>query len=141
MSSVSEHYENHLADYYAWISGGLELKIEENRKFFVEHNIQPMRSGLAFDLGAGCGFQSIPLAQLGFRVVAMDLSSKLLAKLKANAAKLFIEDQGIGDNRRPRLGRTFFAVVQSEFVLIVNIKPGMVGVHFNAFPRLEAQRG
>ena len=91
MSSVSEHYENHLADYYAWISGGLELKIEENRKFFVEHNIQPMRSGLAFDLGAGCGFQSIPLAQLGFRVVAMDLSSKLLAKLKAEAAKLLIE--------------------------------------------------
>jgi SAM-dependent methyltransferase len=91
MSSVSEHYENHLADYYAWIFGGFELKIEENRKFFVEHNIQPVRSGLAFDLGAGCGFQSIPLAQLGFRVVAMDLSSKLLAKLKANAAKLFIE--------------------------------------------------
>jgi 2-polyprenyl-3-methyl-5-hydroxy-6-metoxy-1,4-benzoquinol methylase len=91
MSSVSEHYENHLAKYYTWIFGGLDLQIEENRKFFARHNIQPIGSGLAFDLGAGCGFQSIPLAELGFRVVALDLSSKLLAQLKTNAAGLAVE--------------------------------------------------
>jgi 2-polyprenyl-3-methyl-5-hydroxy-6-metoxy-1,4-benzoquinol methylase len=91
MSSVREHYENHLADYYAWIFGGLRLKIEENRQFFARHNIRPLHSGLAFDLGAGCGFQSIPLAELGFRVVALDLSSKLLTQLEANAAGLAIE--------------------------------------------------
>lgn len=91
MASVCEHYENHLADYYAWILGGVNVKIKENRKFFTDHNIQPIRSGLAFDLGAGCGFQSVPLAQLGFRVVAMDLSAKLLAQLKENAKKLEIE--------------------------------------------------
>jgi SAM-dependent methyltransferase len=91
MSGVCEHYENHLARYYAWISGGVDLKIEENRKFFGDHNIQPIRSGLAFDLGAGCGFQSVPLAQLGFRVVAMDLSAKMLAQLKKTAKDLPIE--------------------------------------------------
>lgn len=91
MSGVCEHYENHLARYYAWISGGVDLKIEENRKFFDDHNIQPIRSGLAFDLGAGCGFQSVPLAQLGFRVVAMDLSAKMLAQLKKTAKDLPIE--------------------------------------------------
>ena len=91
MSGVCEHYENHLARYYAWISGGVDLKIEENRKFFDDHNIQPIRSGLAFDLGAGCGFQSVPLAQLGFRVVAMDLSAKMLAQLKKTAKNLPIE--------------------------------------------------
>jgi SAM-dependent methyltransferase len=91
MSGVCEHYENHLARYYAWISGGVDLKIEENRKFFDDHNIQPIRSGLAFDLGAGCGFQSVPLAQLGFRVVAMDLSAKMLAQLKKTAKDLQIE--------------------------------------------------
>jgi 2-polyprenyl-3-methyl-5-hydroxy-6-metoxy-1,4-benzoquinol methylase len=91
MASACEHYENHLADYYAWISGGVDLKIEENRKFFSDHNIEPIRAGLAFDLGAGCGFQSVPLAQSGFRVVAMDSSTKLLAQLKENAKALQIE--------------------------------------------------
>ena len=91
MVGVCEHYDNHLARYYAWISGGVEVKIEENRKFFVDHNIKPTRSGLAFDLGAGCGFQSIPLAQLGFRVVAMDLSAKMLAQLNKTAKNLAIK--------------------------------------------------
>jgi 2-polyprenyl-3-methyl-5-hydroxy-6-metoxy-1,4-benzoquinol methylase len=91
MAGVCEHYENHLARYYAWISGGVDEKKEENRKFFVDHDIQPIRSGLAFDLGAGCGFQSVPLAQLGFRVVALDLSAKMLAQLKKTAKNLPIE--------------------------------------------------
>ena len=89
MASACDHYENHLANYYAWIFGGMDAKIKENRKFFTDHNIQPIRSGLAFDLGAGCGFQSIPLAQLGFRVMAMDLSARLLAQLKENAKKFW----------------------------------------------------
>jgi SAM-dependent methyltransferase len=91
MAGTCEHYENHLAHYYAWIAGGVDLKVEENRKFFVDHSIQPIRSGLAFDLGAGCGFQSVPLAQLGFRIVALDLSAKMLAQLQENAKKLPIE--------------------------------------------------
>ena len=91
MVGVCEHYENHLARYYAWISGGVDEKIAENRKFFVDHDIQPIRSGLAFDLGAGCGFQSVPLAQLGFRVVALDLSHKMLAQLRKTAKNLPIE--------------------------------------------------
>jgi 2-polyprenyl-3-methyl-5-hydroxy-6-metoxy-1,4-benzoquinol methylase len=91
MASACEHYENHLANYYAWIFGGVHLKTKENRRFFTDHTIQPIRSGLAFDLGAGCGFQSVPLAQLGFRVAAMDLSAKLLAQLKEHAEKLPIE--------------------------------------------------
>ena len=91
MTGVCEHYENHLAHYYAWISGGVNVKIDENRKFFVDHNMQPIRSGLAFDLGAGCGFQSVPLAQLGFRVVAMDLSAKMLVQLTKTAKNLPIE--------------------------------------------------
>ena len=91
MAGTREHYENHLADYYAWMSGGIDLKIEENRKFFIDHNIEPAGSGRAFELGSGCGFQSIPLAELGFRVVAMDLSAKMLSQLQENAKGLLIE--------------------------------------------------
>ncbi|MGD9283564.1 MAG: class I SAM-dependent methyltransferase [Desulfobacterales bacterium] len=91
MVSVREHYENHLARYYAWICGGAELNIAENRNFFKTHKIQPLETGRAFDLGAGCGFQSIPLAELGFHVIAMDLSARLLGELKNKAAHLPIE--------------------------------------------------
>lgn len=88
MVSVREHYENHLARYYAWICGGIENNLAQNRNFFKAHNIQPQDTGNAFDLGAGCGFQSIPLAEIGFRVVAVDLSSRLLKELKDNAPHL-----------------------------------------------------
>jgi SAM-dependent methyltransferase len=90
MASVKEHYEKLLAGYYSWMSGGLHQKIEQNRKFFESHHVRPLRSALAVDLGAGCGFQAIPLSQLGFRVIAIDSSAKLLAELKQNAQGLSI---------------------------------------------------
>ncbi|MEJ2727465.1 MAG: methyltransferase domain-containing protein [Deltaproteobacteria bacterium] len=90
MASVKDHYDNLLAPYYSWLSGGFELKIEENRKFFQSNRIRPALSGTAVDLGAGCGFQSIPLAQSGFEVIAIDLSHDLLAELKALAKGLSI---------------------------------------------------
>jgi len=40
------------------------------------------------DLGAGCGFQSIPLAEAGFKVIAIDISHVLLAELEKNAREL-----------------------------------------------------
>ena len=91
MVSVREHYEDHLASYYAWISGGIETNLDENRKFFSKHDIKPIDTGRAIDLGAGCGFQSIPLAESGFRVFAIDLSANLLKELKVNAPHLPIE--------------------------------------------------
>ncbi len=91
MATVKKHYENHLAKYYSWMSGGLAKQIEENRKFFKDNHVKPSRSGVAVDLGAGCGFQSIPLAELGYRVIAIDLSKSLLAELEENAKDLPIE--------------------------------------------------
>ncbi|MBW2487269.1 MAG: hypothetical protein JRE72_07605 [Deltaproteobacteria bacterium] len=44
--SVREHYENHPAPCYAWICGGAEHNLEENRNFFKVHNIQPLCAGL-----------------------------------------------------------------------------------------------
>ncbi len=88
MVSAQEHYDNLLATYYSWISGGFDLKIEENRTFFHNHGIWPIRSGVALDLGAGAGFQSIPLAEAGFRVIALDTNRQLLAELKENARDL-----------------------------------------------------
>ena len=91
MVSVRDHYDNHLAQYYAWICGGIENNVAENQSFFNTHNIQPINTGRALDLGAGCGFQSIPLAESGFQVYAVDLSGRLLKQLKETAPDLAIE--------------------------------------------------
>jgi len=91
MVTAKEHYENHLAKYYSWMSGGFSKKLEENRKFFKDHNLWPRSTKVAVDLGAGSGFQSIPLCELGYQVIAIDLSHQLLAELKENAKDLSIE--------------------------------------------------
>ncbi len=91
MASVKKHYESQLSDYYSWMYGGFELKLSENRQFFKDHQVRPEHLGLAVDLGAGPGFQSVPLAELGFKVTAIDLSQKLLDELKKNARGLMID--------------------------------------------------
>ena len=88
MSTVNQHYSQVLADVYSWMFGGFESGIRQNYEFFQHHQISPISSGVAVDLGSGCGFQSIPLAQMGFYVTAIDLSLKLLDELKENSGEL-----------------------------------------------------
>jgi precorrin-6B methylase 2 len=90
MATVEQHYDHTLADVYSWMLGGFSLGIAKNLEFFEKYKLYPTKSGKAVDLGAGCGFQSIPLAQLGFSVTAIDSNEKLLHELKANAEKLNI---------------------------------------------------
>ena len=85
MVSVEEHYENLLADVYTWLMGGFDEAKRSNLEFFQNRNILPSSSNIAIDLGAGSGFQSIPLGELGFNVTAIDLSQKLLNELRSNS--------------------------------------------------------
>ena len=101
---VKEHYENHLASHYTWIYGGSENKIKENREFFKSNGIKPVITKTALDLGAGSGFQSIPLAELGYEVTAVDISQKLLDELKNNKKDLdikIINDDILNFNKYP----------------------------------------
>ncbi|CAN5284955.1 class I SAM-dependent methyltransferase [soil metagenome] len=88
LASIAEHYDTHLAEHYSWLFGGLPQRIEENLALFGELGIAPVLSKRALDFGAGTGFQSVPLARLGFSVTAIDLSRSLLAELEANAKGL-----------------------------------------------------
>ena len=90
MPSVEEHYKNLLAPYYTWIQGGSEQQLSAHRDFFGKHNVRPAGNAVAVDLGAGSGFQSIPLAELGFQVIAIDLSRELLDELRQSAGSLSI---------------------------------------------------
>lgn len=90
MNTVKEHYDQHLANVYSWMAGGSETVTERNRAFLRQIEIDKLPLGAAIDLGAGSGFQSVPLAEFGFSVVAVDFSSVLLAELQERAGNLSI---------------------------------------------------
>jgi len=60
--AVRDHYESFLASKYSWMAGGFDRNLRNNREFFARHEIAPASTGVAIDLGAGCGFCSLPLA-------------------------------------------------------------------------------
>jgi SAM-dependent methyltransferase len=85
VANVEQHYDEVLSDVYSWMYGGYDAALARYTDFFVSRGVTPVRSGRAVDLGAGCGFQSIPLARLGFAVTAIDSDRKLLDELRRNA--------------------------------------------------------
>jgi SAM-dependent methyltransferase len=83
--TVKEHYDKHLANFYSWMTGNVDRKKQEFKKFLTDKGINPQTNKIAIDLGAGHGLQSIPLAESGFQVLAVDFNQQLLNELKANA--------------------------------------------------------
>jgi len=88
--TVKEHYDKHLSHFYSWMTGDFKSKSDEFRNLLIENSILPLSNKVAIDLGAGHGLQSIPLAELGFHVLAIDFNQQLLNELKENAKDLNI---------------------------------------------------
>lgn len=92
MSSVRDHYEEVLGAHYSRMFGDFEAKVAEQRALLGRLGVTgPAGTGLAVDLGCGSGFQSIGLARLGYRVLAIDFSECLLAELRDRARGLPVE--------------------------------------------------
>lgn len=89
--TAKEHYDNHLGRLYSWMAGDFKIKKEEFKRFLIDNRITPKTNQIAIDLGAGNGMQSIPLAELGFKVLAVDFNQHLLDELKANAYGLPVD--------------------------------------------------
>jgi len=87
MGTVTDHYETLLAEHYSWMFGvAPPVKAAEQLELLTRLNITP--GALAVDLGAGSGFQSMALADMGFvRVLALDTSARLLRELRSNCGK------------------------------------------------------
>lgn len=85
MTTVEEHYENHLGPIYAWMLGDWETALENARTELREMGIGPVESGVAVDLGAGLGLHTLPLTELGYSVLAVDNSDEMLGTLRAAA--------------------------------------------------------
>lgn len=79
MVAVTEHYANHLAPIYLWTVAGIETAVNLGKADLA--TLIP-GSGFAIDLAAGFGMHSIPLAQAGYQVVAIEQSSLLLGVLQ-----------------------------------------------------------
>jgi 2-polyprenyl-3-methyl-5-hydroxy-6-metoxy-1,4-benzoquinol methylase len=81
--TVKEHYDNHLGNFYSWYTGDFNENKDAFRNFCIENNIRHFSSGIAFDLGAGNGIQTIALAELGFQVKAIDFNDQLISELRS----------------------------------------------------------
>lgn len=86
LPTTKEHYDRFLAEQYAWMAGGFTVNVEKNRAFFAGQGIHPSGTGQAIDLGAGCGFVTVPLIGAGFFVTAVDFCKPLLDELQQQAA-------------------------------------------------------
>lgn len=83
--NAKEHYDNHLAAFYAWMTGNFDTKQQEQEDYFRRKHVLPGGNRVAIDLGAGHGLQTISLANLGFTVFAVDFNQHLLSELNARA--------------------------------------------------------
>ena len=89
--TVKEHYDNHLASFYSWMTGDFGECVKNAEKYFERNNLIPSNNKNAVDLGAGHGIYSIPLAKLGFKVTAVDFNKHLLDELDRNRGNLNID--------------------------------------------------
>jgi 2-polyprenyl-3-methyl-5-hydroxy-6-metoxy-1,4-benzoquinol methylase len=86
MQSSETHYKTHLGPIYSWMLGDVEAAFARGA---AEIDALPLPSrGIAVDLGAGLGLHSLPLAERGFDVVALDNCQVLLDELRARARTL-----------------------------------------------------
>jgi hypothetical protein len=70
MPSVTEHYENHLAPIYVWMAGGMDAAITRGHA----------------EVNAVCPrpLHAIPLADIGYSVLAIDSSGTLLDAMQSH---------------------------------------------------------
>ena len=88
MRTVKEHYDGFLGSVYSWILGDFETAVDRNAAFFDGLGLSPARGATAVDLGSGPGCQSVPLARLGYDVLAIDFCRSLLSELAGHADAL-----------------------------------------------------
>lgn len=87
---MKDHYRNLLSRRYTWIYGGFDAKSEESAALFSALGVTKSDGVAAIDLGAGSGFQSVPLARLGYAVTAVDLSRDLLDEIPSHSGGLHV---------------------------------------------------
>jgi 2-polyprenyl-3-methyl-5-hydroxy-6-metoxy-1,4-benzoquinol methylase len=139
MATVKQHYDEVLSDIYSWMFGGFESELQRNIEFINKHKLTPQGSKIAIDLGAGCGFQSIPLARAGYSVTAIDLDSKLLKELENNSENLnitSIQDDLIDFNKHIK-SSVEIIICMTDTILHLESKEKAISLFSKAVAALE----
>lgn len=89
MTSIQDHYDRLLGPIYGWMLGNGEETRKQARQELHEAGIYS-GEGVAVDLGSGNGSHAIPLAELGYAVVAIDTCQALLDELRQSSDPLAI---------------------------------------------------
>ena len=85
METVKDHYDRFLGSVYSWILGDFENASKRNAACFESIGLSPRPGAIAVDLGCGPGCQSLPLADLGYEVLAIDFCQTLIDELAQRA--------------------------------------------------------
>jgi 2-polyprenyl-3-methyl-5-hydroxy-6-metoxy-1,4-benzoquinol methylase len=88
MPAAAIHYQQHLGPVYTWMIGDLDAAFARGRTELDELGLEPSAIGTAIDLGAGFGLHSVPLAERGYAVTAIDSYKPLLDELLLRSASL-----------------------------------------------------
>jgi SAM-dependent methyltransferase len=90
LAPVNDHYERLLGPVYSWMSGDLDATTLQADNELTAIGLPSAATGLAVDLGAGFGRHSVPLAQRGYNVLAIDGCDFLLRELRSRACRLAV---------------------------------------------------
>jgi SAM-dependent methyltransferase len=91
MTTTDVHYETLLGPVYTWMVGDLEAAFARSRLELDDLRLPTPGGGVAVDLGAGFGLHSLPLAERGYTVTAIDTYKPLLDELRLRSAGLPIK--------------------------------------------------
>ena len=85
LETVKTHYDEFLGSLYSWILGDFSNAQKKYLAFFKSIELHRNQTSVAIDLGCGPGCQSLPLAELGYDVLAIDFCQELLEELVDHA--------------------------------------------------------
>jgi hypothetical protein len=88
-SEVQRHCDTHLAPIYVWMVGDVAAALGAAGISSRLPACSPGRAWASRSIfGCGFGLQAIPLAELGYGVVALDFSAELLGELRSRVGTL-----------------------------------------------------
>src|SRR5262245_25479592 len=113
MSYSASTYGDEIADFYDGLHGDVEPRV-------IAALVELAGGGPALELGIGTGRLALPLSQRGVRVVGIDASAAMVAKLRGKPGGAAIPVT-MGDFARVRLEEQFslvYIALNTFFVLL-----------------------